>query len=166
MSAVIETGDAPLELEQLTQLRSVAAGKTRAERGRLIPGVGREGMAQALAGLPVRPATRALIRLGLERLAAEEKDRASVAAPPKNAFPWSPHLTPEMKAAFASGASALVRAPVCPRCLGLEPGTPGGTPEEPHPGPFTEGLCAACKPNAVHATPDGWTMIRAKAVKP
>ena len=82
MSAVIETGDAPLELGQLTQLRSVAAGKTRAERGRLIPGVGREGMAQALAGLPVRPATRALIRLGLERLAAKAMTAFSRASVP------------------------------------------------------------------------------------
>lgn len=74
MRVVIETGDAPLDPEQLAQLRSAAAGKTRAERGRLIPGVGREGMAQALAGLPVRPATRALIRLGLARLAASSSD--------------------------------------------------------------------------------------------
>ena len=37
-----------------------------------------------------------------------------------------------------------VAVAVCPRCLDIEPGTPGGNPEEPHPGPFTENLCAAC----------------------
>lgn len=37
------------------------------------------------------------------------------------------------------------RAPVCPRCLDIEPGTPGGTPDEPHPGPFTRDLCAPCE---------------------
>lgn len=122
MSAVIETGDAPLELEQLTQLRSAAAGKTRAERGRLIPGVGREGMAQALAGLPVRPATRALIRLGLERLAAKAMTTFNRASVPGDE----------------------TRKPACPRCLGLTPGTPASGPETPHPGPFAEKLCSAC----------------------
>lgn len=69
MSAVIETGDAPLEPTQLAQLRAaVAALKGRSSREAAFPNVGRNGMAQALAGLPVRPATRALIRLGLERL--------------------------------------------------------------------------------------------------
>lgn len=34
--------------------------------------------------------------------------------------------------------------PVCPRCLGVEPGKPGGDPEHPHPGPFTAEFCAAC----------------------
>ena len=37
------------------------------------------------------------------------------------------------------------RAPVCPRCLGIEPGSPGGTPGVSHPGPFTPGLCAPCE---------------------
>jgi hypothetical protein len=36
-------------------------------------------------------------------------------------------------------------SPVCPRCLDLEPGTPGGTPETPHPGPFAQDLCAPCE---------------------
>ena len=35
--------------------------------------------------------------------------------------------------------------PVCPRCLGIEPGKPGGDPELPDPGPYTEDLCEACK---------------------
>jgi hypothetical protein len=35
-------------------------------------------------------------------------------------------------------------SPVCPRCLGIEPGTPGGTPELGHPGPFTDRLCQPC----------------------
>jgi len=37
-----------------------------------------------------------------------------------------------------------IRAPVCPRCLGVDPGKPGGKPEEPHSGPFTAELCGAC----------------------
>lgn len=34
---------------------------------------------------------------------------------------------------------------VCPRCLDIEPGVPGGTPEAPHPGPFTRELCGPCE---------------------
>lgn len=37
------------------------------------------------------------------------------------------------------------RDPVCPRCLGVEPGKPAGDPEHPHPGPFTAEVCAACE---------------------
>ncbi len=35
--------------------------------------------------------------------------------------------------------------PVCPRCLGLEPGKPGGDPLHPHAGPFTPELCSSCQ---------------------
>lgn len=34
--------------------------------------------------------------------------------------------------------------PVCPRCLDIEPGTPGGSPNDPHSGPFTVDLCVRC----------------------
>lgn len=34
--------------------------------------------------------------------------------------------------------------PVCPRCLDIEPGVPGGTPDAPHLGPFTPNLCQLC----------------------
>lgn len=37
------------------------------------------------------------------------------------------------------------RPPVCPRCLGVEPGKPAGDPEHPHPGPFTAEVCASCE---------------------
>lgn len=43
-----------------------------------------------------------------------------------------------------SYARAYPPQPVCPRCLDVTPGTPGGMPEKPHPGPFTEKLCEAC----------------------
>lgn len=155
MRVVIETGDAPLDPEQLAQLRSAAAGKTRAERGRLIPGVGREGMAQALAGLPVRPATRALIRLGLERLANIERDVDRLEhyqAHPQIPCRFLDHDAlgdseprPEEHDPGCPWVAARMRPPVCPRCLDLTPGTPGGTPDTPHPGPFTGELCAACE---------------------
>lgn len=158
MRVVIETGDAPLDPEQLAQLRSAAAGKTRAERGRLIPGVGREGMAQALAGLPVRPATRALIRLGLERLAASRTDPIAQA----------------LEGVLDESTSKAFPKPVCPRCLDIEPGSPGGNPERPHPGPFTKDLCAPCsraverdlrKEGRIQAA-DFEAKRREKAVKP
>jgi hypothetical protein len=169
---------------------------TRGGNGILLadfPGVGGAAMARALTGKPVRPATRALIRLGLERLAAEknlsdrekecdagiaggcgackkcdpawwEKLRAEEAAKEK---PKRYELSGDVecsrcKASIANGHDGLCAAcrlaypfgpsdlgvgttqPVCPRCLDIVPGTPGGTPEEPHPGPFTEDLCAAC----------------------
>jgi hypothetical protein len=38
--------------------------------------------------------------------------------------------------------------PVCPRCLDIEPGTPGGTPEQPHHGPFRNDLCSPCEQNS------------------
>jgi len=40
---------------------------------------------------------------------------------------------------------AAAAAPVCPRCLGVEPGKPCGNPNDPHPGPFTTDLCAPCE---------------------
>jgi hypothetical protein len=43
------------------------------------------------------------------------------------------------------------RAPVCPRCLDIEPGVPGGDPETPHPGPFTEKLCKVCASHGADA---------------
>jgi hypothetical protein len=37
-----------------------------------------------------------------------------------------------------------VASPVCPRCLDLIPGTPGGDPDHPHPGPFADDMCVVC----------------------
>lgn len=45
----------------------------------------------------------------------------------------------------ALAPAAPPRRPVCPRCLDIEPGMPGGTPEAPHPGPFTPRLCGPCE---------------------
>lgn len=42
------------------------------------------------------------------------------------------------------GMAEVAPDPICPRCLGVEPGKPGGDPEHPHPGPFTAEFCAAC----------------------
>src|SRR5690349_20801905 len=35
--------------------------------------------------------------------------------------------------------------PVCPRCLGIEPGVPGGSPEHPYMGPVASVLCSPCE---------------------
>lgn len=51
--------------------------------------------------------------------------------------PERPKPAPAPEAKDAPGA-------VCPRCLDVKPGTPAGSPEQPHPGPFTADLCAAC----------------------
>ena len=41
--------------------------------------------------------------------------------------------------------SRVVKAvPVCSRCLDVTPGAPFSDPAQPHPGPFTERLCAPC----------------------
>jgi hypothetical protein len=45
----------------------------------------------------------------------------------------------------APAVDVATAAPVCPRCLGVEPGKPCGTPNDPHPGPFTTDLCAPCE---------------------
>ena len=34
--------------------------------------------------------------------------------------------------------------PVCPRCLDINPGVPGGSPDVPDRGPFAEKLCWPC----------------------
>ena len=66
------TSDAPLDAPLLDALR---AARARMSRNELLvalgPGVGRTALASALAGEPLRAATRELIRLGLERAAKE-----------------------------------------------------------------------------------------------
>ena len=56
------TADAPLDPQDLARLRALAAGRSKAALGELVPGVGAKAMVAALAGLPVRAATRELIR--------------------------------------------------------------------------------------------------------
>lgn len=46
---------------------------------------------------------------------------------------------------FVCDGCSKCRAPVCPRCLDENPGTPGGSPDAPHTGPFTAELCDACE---------------------
>jgi hypothetical protein len=43
-----------------------------------------------------------------------------------------------------TGSIRSLPDPVCPRCLGIVPGTPGGDPNDPHPGPFADELCLPC----------------------
>lgn len=45
---------------------------------------------------------------------------------------------------LAAMVGAEHREPVCPRCLDVEPGVPGGDPSVPHPGTFTPDLCTEC----------------------
>lgn len=149
------SGAAPLDEEQLTKLRALVkpggGGLALAD----FEGVGGPAMARALAGLPVRPATRALIRLGLERLANIERDVDRLEhyqAHPQIPCRFLDHDAlgdseprPEEHDPGCPWVAARMRPPVCPRCLDLTPGTPGGTPDTPHPGPFTDELCAVCE---------------------
>lgn len=121
------SGAAPLDEDLRRQLVALAASDAAAFR-EVSADLSEASLARALAGLPVRPATRALIRLGLERLAASSSDPIAQA----------------LEGVLDEMTSKAQPKPVCPRCLDLIPGTPGGTPETPHPGPFTEELCAAC----------------------
>jgi len=60
-------------------------------------------------------------------------------------------LTPENSSRLRTGKVVHIGCPgkaalpVCPRCLGVEPGKPSGDPAKPHPGPFTTDLCEACE---------------------
>lgn len=117
-------GDAPLDEDQRTKLVTLAAcgASFRASFQEL----SEAALARALAGRPVRSSTRALIRLGLERLAASRTDP----------------IVQALEGVLDESTSKALPKPVCPRCLDIEPGSPGGDPERPHPGPFTKDLCA------------------------
>ena len=65
------TADAPLDPQDLARLRALAEGRTKAQLAELVSGVGAKAMVAALAGLPVRAATRELIRRELEFRTAE-----------------------------------------------------------------------------------------------
>jgi len=181
------SGAEPLDEATRAKLVALAGGANfRAS----FPELSEASLARALTGKSVRPATRALIRLGLERLAKQKgagktccrwhagggaPGPCMIASPREIAEatgaskekPKRYELSGDVecsrcKASIANGHDGLCAAcrlaypfgpsdlgvgttqPVCPRCLDLVPGTPGGTPEEPHPGPFTEDLCAAC----------------------
>ena len=67
------TSDAPLTNEQRSKLFNLHKRLGRDKTLELIPGLGSAGLASALAGYPVRAATRELIRLGLERLGKESR---------------------------------------------------------------------------------------------
>lgn len=71
---------APLPADMLAQLREVAVAEG-CNLGGAFPGVGATALSRALAGQPVRAATRLLIGQGLERLAVKAMtafNRASV----------------------------------------------------------------------------------------
>lgn len=62
---------------------------------------------------------------------------------------WAAH-----RADWKAVADFLSRGAVCPRCLDRVPGTPGGTPDECHPGPFARDLCAPCAVESAKLYPD------------
>lgn len=55
-----------------------------------------------------------------------------------------PATDAQRDAAWAAHAAKIGGTPVCPRCLGIEPGKPGRAPTGGHPGPFTQDLCGHC----------------------
>lgn len=75
-----ESGAAPLDEATRAKLAALA-GAEGCDFRASFPDLSEAALARALTGLPVRPATRALIRLGLERLAEKATaalNRASV----------------------------------------------------------------------------------------
>lgn len=61
----------------------------------------------------------------------------------ESGYLWTPPAVGTVTA--PSEAKVSEGTPVCPRCLNLSPGKPAWrSPENPHPGPFTEDLCTAC----------------------
>ena len=95
----------------------------------------------------------------LDRQKAQQSEpRPEVAPPPADAakaFREAAHeqlageATEKITARLEYGDGSTVPitidvTPVCPRCLGVEPGKPAGDPDHPHPGPFTAEVCAAC----------------------
>jgi hypothetical protein len=138
-----DTTSAPLLAEDLRALRAMA----ETGDGILVADfdVSEGTMIRALAGKAVKAVTARRIRLGLERLAKQKgASKTCCRWHAGGGAPGPCMIASPREIAEATGASALVCAPVCPRCLDLTPGTPGGEPETPHPGPFTEDLCAAC----------------------
>lgn len=126
-------------------------------------------LARALAGFAVKGSSVKLIRAGLERVAKDLPpanpmdgaiDRAKARSMGREvargvaagALPKSIDDACDVIDRRLSGAGQMVDReaiarsirPVCPRCLDIVPGTPGGSPESPHPGPFTAELCAPC----------------------
>lgn len=72
------SADAPLDPQDLERLRALAAGRPKAQLGELVSGVGAKAMIAALAGLPVRAATRELIRRALEVRAAADRRHSQI----------------------------------------------------------------------------------------
>lgn len=58
--------------------------------------------------------------------------------------------TPAPQTPLSSPASALA-GPVCPRCLGINPGEPGGDPFHPYTGPLATEFCKACAGATINA---------------
>jgi len=134
------SGKEPLGEGERAQLTAIA-GTKGFDVELSFPELSEFAFARALLGKPVNRSTRELVRLGLERLAQK--------------------ATTAFNRASVPGDETRVKAPVCPRCLDIVPGTPGGEPETPHPGPFTDELCAACvKVVAEDRARKNWERIR------
>lgn len=100
-----------------------------------------------------RPEAPKVIPTLEERVAAGE--RATVPAATK-AFQEAAHEQLTARLEYRDGSTVPITidvTPVCPRCLGVEPGKPAVDPEHPHPGPFTAEVCAACAVETEHPIP-------------
>lgn len=169
-------GDAPLEAAAVEQLKSYCPNGIIPVP--FIPSVGPTAIRNALAGLPVRSSTRTLISQGLERLDIKRRNDAAeqlhhriqkeIEAGASRGDPincdgtrgrfvgtrdgrhwiaWEGEDFATVCAAFDGRDAAKVK-PVCPRCLDIDSGIPGGdpdgAPDHPHSGPFTSKLCDPC----------------------
>lgn len=101
-------------------------------------GLERAQCAKQLAQLRFDVPVSAAVIEGVLR-GGQDWDRAEAMLKSERGLP-SPEILPPLDVILRANQAA----PVCPRCLGVEPGKAAGDPEEPHPGPFTETACGPC----------------------